>query len=240
MAARHNSTVGPVVAHGAYLINLASPKPEVRERSIVALADELTRCRRLDLDGLVFHPGAHLGTGEESGLAAISDGINEVLSSVQGGASRLLLETTAGQGTVLGYKLEQLELILEGVEDDAAVGVCLDTCHMLAAGYPIDTPQGMTEMLDEVFQRFGSKFACVHVNDSQHPLGSRKDRHSNIGEGYVGQEPICQLVLDERLSEIPLILETPVGDDQEGHSRDLSILRSASSSSGELGVECRS
>ncbi|MBZ0115196.1 MAG: deoxyribonuclease IV [Thermoanaerobaculia bacterium] len=226
-AAWGDSSVGAIVAHAAYLINLASPKPEVRERSIEALADELTRCRRLGLDGLVFHPGAHLGSGEASGLAAIAAGIDEVLSTVPEGRSRLLLETTAGQGTVLGYRLEQLQEILELVKGSDAVAVCLDTCHLLAAGYAVDAPEGMGDVLDEVFERFGSeRLACVHVNGSLHPRGSRKDRHCNLGDGYLGVTPLEVLVNDSRLELAPLILETPVGDDGEGHRRDLEILRS--------------
>ena len=110
---------------------------------------------RLGVDGLVFHPGAHLGSGEAVGLAAIAEGIDEVLSMVPDGDTRLLIETTAGQGTVLGYKLEQIEQILDGVKGEGSVGICLDTCHMLAAGYSIETPSGMTEMIGEVFERFG-------------------------------------------------------------------------------------
>jgi deoxyribonuclease-4 len=233
-AAWRDSSVGAVVAHAAYLINLASPKPEVRGRSIEALADELTRCRHLDLDGLVFHPGAHLGSGEDAGLAAIAEGIDEVLVVVPEGRSRLLLETTAGQGTVLGYRLEQLQEILDRVQEPSEVAVCLDTCHLLAAGYAIDTSEGMGKVIDEVIERFGSeRLACIHVNDSLHPLGSRKDRHCNLGDGYLGLAPLRVLVTDSRLDKVPMILETPVGDDEEGHRRDLEVLRSLRS-----GVEC--
>lgn len=218
------SAIGPVVAHAAYLINLASPKTEVRDRSISALADELTRCHRLGLDGLVFHPGAHLGEGEEAGLAAILDGVEQVLQRVPDGPCRLLFETTAGQGTVLGYRLEQIETLLTGASKPDAVGVCLDTCHLLAAGYPIAEPAGMGDLLDEALERFGERLACVHINDSKHPQGSRKDRHCNVGEGFVGSEALVALVHDERLSGIPLILETPAGEADQGHLQDLAVL----------------
>lgn len=218
---------GPVMAHAAYLINLAAPDPDVRERSLRGLADELERCGRLGVDGLVVHPGAHLGEGEEAGLEAIVASLDRVLGETDRAETRVLLESTAGQGTVLGYRLEHLESIVERVAEPEAVGICLDTCHLFAAGYPVDSAEGIEAVLTETRRRFGrDKLACVHVNDSRHPRGSRKDRHENIGEGEVGEEGFRALVRDERLRGLPLVIETPAGDDDEGHRRDLARLRS--------------
>lgn len=217
---------GPVVAHAAYLVNLAAPDPTVLENSRKGLADELDRCRRLGLEGLVVHPGAHLGEGEERGIAAIVASLDVVLASVDRGDPRILLETTAGQGTTLGYRLEHLEEIVARCATPEALGVCLDTCHLLAAGYPVHTPEGMAAVLDEALGRFGAdRLACVHVNDSRHPFGSRKDRHENLGEGQVGEAGLRALVTDARLAGVPLIVETPTGDDDLGHQRDLDRLR---------------
>ena len=216
----------PVVAHAAYLINLAATDPEVLEKSRRGLSDELERSRRLGLEGLVVHPGAHLGEGEEAGVAAVAESLDVILDSTDPGPTRVLLETTAGQGTTLGWRLEQLESILDRCARPEAIAVCLDTCHLLAAGYPVHTPEGIADVVEETLRRFGSdRLACVHVNDSRHPLGSRKDRHENLGEGEVGAAGLRALVNDGRLSGVPLIVETPTGDDDEGHRRDLDRLR---------------
>jgi deoxyribonuclease-4 len=225
--ARESWGGGPVIAHAAYLVNLAAPDPEVRERSIRGLADELERSGRLGLDGLVVHPGAHLGAGEETGLRAVAESLERVLADSERGSTRILLESTAGQGTVLGYRLEHLETILEHAGEPEAIAICLDTCHLLAAGYPCDTADGVRSVLDESHRRFGAdRLACVHVNDSRHPKGSRKDRHGNLGEGEVGEDGLAALVRDPRVAGVPLIVETPNGDDDAGHRRDLDRLRS--------------
>lgn len=225
-SARSRWGSGPVVAHAAYLINLAATDPGVLERSREALGDEIDRSRRLGLDALVVHPGAHVGAGEEAGLETVAESLDRVLESVELGDCRLLLETTAGQGTVLGHRLEQLEEILRRCRAPEALGICLDTCHLFAAGYPVDDPEGVPEVLDEVLRRFGREgLACIHVNDSRHPRGSRKDRHANLGEGEIAEEGFRALLRDPRVRDIPLVLETPTGEDLEGHRRDLDRLR---------------
>jgi len=219
----------PVVAHAAYLINLASPKEEVLERSKAALLDELQRCTALGVDGLVFHPGAHLGEGEDAGIAGIARiarALDEILAADPTITTRVLLENTAGQGSTLGAKFSELRRIIDLVEQDAKVGVCLDSCHAFAAGYDLSTEAGYRATFEEFFDVVGPKrLACVHLNDSKHPLGSRKDRHENVGAGLIGLEFFGRIIHDPALQGLPMVLETPLGDDELGHKRDLEILR---------------
>jgi deoxyribonuclease-4 len=215
----------PVVAHAAYLINLAAARGEVRERSREGLRDELERCRRLGIAGLVLHPGAHGGAGEEEGIARLAASLDAVLAELPPGGPRVLLETTAGQGTCLGWRLEHLEAAISRARHAAALAVCLDTCHLLAAGYPVDTREGIDRTLAEAQARFGrDRLACVHLNDSRYPRGSRRDRHANIGAGAIGSGPFAHLLRSPALTDVPLIVETP--DDDGGHARDLVLLRS--------------
>lgn len=228
----------PVVAHAAYLINLAAPPGEVLERSRAGLADELVRSARLGLAGLVVHPGSHGGAGEEEGLRRVAASIDEVFAAADerlaangaagdaARAPRLLLETTAGQGACLGWRLEHLERIVELSRHAERLAVCLDTCHLFAAGYAVDTPEGIDAVLAEVVARFGrERLACVHLNDSRHPRGSRRDRHANIGEGALGRAPFAHLLRHPLLAGVPMVVETPGGDDDQGHARDLALLR---------------
>ena len=232
-AAWHACPGAPVVAHAAYLINLAAPPGEVLDRSRAGLADELVRCARLGLAGLVVHPGSHGGAGEEEGLRRIARSIDEVCEAVDAALTgepaaipRLLLETTAGQGSCLGWRLEQLERIVELSHHRERLAVCLDTCHLFAAGYPVHTPEGIDGVLDETVARLGrERLACVHLNDSRHGLGSRRDRHANIGEGELGRAPFAHLLRHPLLTGVPMIVETPGGEDDQGHARDLALLR---------------
>jgi deoxyribonuclease IV len=215
----------PLVAHAAYLINLAAPAGDVRSRSIAGLADELERCARLGVAGLVVHPGAHGGAGEDEGVRRVALALDEALAdSVPG--PRVLLETTAGQGTSLGWRLEQLEAVIAASRHRERLAVCLDTCHLFAAGYAMDTAEGIDEVLAEARARFGEeRIACVHLNDSRPPRGSRRDRHANLGEGCLGRGPFAHLVSHPRLAAVPLVVETP-NDDEQGHARDLALLGS--------------
>lgn len=233
-AARAASKVEYVVAHAAYLINLAARDRSTLERSRRALCDELVRCNRLGVDALVFHPGAHMGRGEEAGLRRIADSMNRVLDRYvereeragRAVRSRLLLENTAGQGSVLGYRIEQLGEIVDGLDRPERVGLCLDTCHAFAAGYPLDRPRGLATLLAEIERRLGSgEPSCLHVNDSLKPKGSRRDRHANIGAGEIGEPFFSRLVRSRRLRATPMVLETPLGADGQGHERDLELLR---------------
>ncbi len=223
---RSEARISRVVAHGTYLVNLAATDPANRERSVATLGDELDRATALGLDGLVVHPGAHLGAGEEIGLERIARSLDRVLDRRPATATPILLECTAGQGTVLGYRLEQLARIIEQCESGDMLGVCIDTCHAFAAGYAIEAPGGFEELLERADELFGiERLGCLHLNDSRHPLGSRRDRHANIGEGEIGLEPFRWMLNEPRLRGVPMILETPIGDDGEGHARDLATLR---------------
>ena len=202
--------VGPIVAHASYLINLASPDPKLRRRSIEALEDELRRASMLELAGVVLHPGAYTTSSETEGLARISEAITEVFATQPPGSARLLLEQTAGQGTVLGHRFEHLRSIIDRVDDASRLGVCLDTCHMVAAGYDIISTDGYVDVFDEFETVVGlDRLELFHLNDSKKPLGSRIDRHENIGRGCIGTEPFGRLLRDERFGHLPMVLETP-------------------------------
>jgi deoxyribonuclease-4 len=226
-AAHGKSPIGPLVAHAAYLINLAAPDPTILEKSRAALADELTRCAQVGVPGLVVHPGAHLGRGEEAGLAAIAESLDAVYATIPDCPTTTLLEITAGQGTVLGRKLADLEAIRKQAKEKSRLAVCLDTCHAFAAGYALDDPKGFEDFLAEIDGTVGfDAIRCVHVNDSVGARGSRKDRHANLGEGLIGLDLFARLLAEPRFAQVPMILETPLGDDEQGHARDLATLRS--------------
>ena len=203
------SPVGPIVAHTSYLINLAAADPKLRQRSIGALADELERGDRLGLLGVVLHPGAHTTATEADGIRWIADGI-AAAQAQQAGDTRLLLEQTAGQGTMLGHRFEQLRAMIDLLDDASKVAICLDTCHMLAAGYDLVSEAGYERVFEEFDAVLGfERLTVFHLNDSQKPLGSRVDRHAGIGQGCLGVEPFRRLVRDERFRHLPMVLETP-------------------------------
>jgi deoxyribonuclease-4 len=225
-AAHAASNVGPLVAHASYLINLCTLDPALLERSREALADELVRCARLGVGGLVLHPGAHLGAGEEAGVDCVAASLNAVLDAVPGDSVRVLLENTAGQGSCLGYRLEHLEAIRHRVSAPHRVGVCIDTCHAFAAGYAIHEVAGYEDFLAEIEERIGlDALGCMHLNDSVRPFNSRRDRHAHIGEGEIGLTAFARFLHDPRLQAVPMVVETEPGDEMEGHRRDLETLR---------------
>jgi len=216
----------PLVAHAAYLINLAARDPAILERSREALADEARRCAELGVPALVVHPGAHLGAGETAGLAAVAASLDAVDGALGDCPTQILLELTAGQGSVLGSRLEQLAEIRARSRSAARLDVCLDTCHAFAAGYEVGTAAGVEEFLAEAAATVGwERIACLHLNDSLGERGSRRDRHANIGEGCIGLAGFRRLLDEPRLARIPMILETPIGEDGGGHGRDLARLR---------------
>jgi len=213
-AAGAKATIAPVIAHAAYLINLCARSDDVRLRSRVGLADELLRCSLLGVDGLVVHPGAHRGGGESDGLARIAESLNVVHTELPEAGTRTLLETTAGQGTTLGYRFEHLRRIIDLVEDQARVAVCLDTCHLFAAGYAIHTEGGWERTMRELEEIIGmEKVVAVHVNDSKREFGSRIDRHDHIGKGRLGDTAFRMVMNDPRLRGVPKILETEKSED---------------------------
>jgi deoxyribonuclease-4 len=182
------SGIAPPIAHAGYLINLASPDAKTSSQSAEALRDELERANSLDLPGVVLHPGAHLGQGETEGLRQVAERINRILDATKDNQVAIYLETTAGQGTCLGYRFEQLAEIIDQVENKRRVAVCLDTCHVFAAGYPIHIPAGVDAALKNFDETIGlDRLAVIHVNDSKKPFGSHRDRHEHIGQGEMGE-----------------------------------------------------
>ena len=226
----------PVVAHASYLINLAATNADTLAKSRAALKDELERCHALGIAGLVLHPGAHLGEGTEAGTDAAARSLDLVLAELEttapetktGAKTQVWLENTAGQGTVLGSRLEELSAILSRSDHSARLGICLDTCHAFAAGYPLHTEAGLERFLEEVGTQLGlERVGCFHLNDSRYPLGSHRDRHANLGAGEIGLEPFVRLAGDTRFTGLPMLLETPRGQDKQGHVHDLKRLRTA-------------
>jgi len=207
---KEETGIDPVIAHDSYLINLASPDREMFEKSLDAFEDEIHRCHRLEVPYLVMHPGAHLGTGESRGIRQIGEAIRVAVLEREEQAVCILLETTAGQGTQIGYRFEHLRDIMAEVNMPERLGVCLDTCHIFAAGY--DFRSG--ETYEETMARFDDVIGLealrvVHVNDSKKELGSRVDRHEHIGRGRIGEAAFGFFLNDARLADLPFILETP-------------------------------
>jgi len=221
------ASVAPVVAHAAYLINLCAVQPETLERSRLGFEDELRRCEALDIMGLVVHPGAHMGAGEEAGVAAIAESLNIIHRGTPGFRTLTLLEVTAGQGTAIGYRFEHLRGILDRLDEPNRAGVCLDTCHAFAAGFDIRTDKGWDMLMRDFDTIIGlNRLKVIHVNDSQKDLGSRRDRHEHIGKGKIGLEGFRFLMNDPRLAGIPKILETDKSDDMHEDVENLNLLRS--------------
>jgi len=216
----------PLAVHDSYLINLATPGDELWEKSIAAFGEELERCAALGIPYLVTHPGAHTGSGEDAGLRREADALNRLFKEGVGGDVLVLLETTAGQGSCLGYRFEHLARLIELVEHQERLGICVDTCHILAAGYDIRTPEAYTATFAEFDRLVGlDRIKVFHVNDSQKGLGSRVDRHTHIGEGEIGIEGFRALVNDARFVDLPMILETPKGEDLAEDIANLAQLR---------------
>jgi deoxyribonuclease-4 len=219
------SGVAYAVSHASYLINLATPKDPLWEKSIDAYMDELERAHAYGIRHVVLHPGAHTGSGEEAGMQRIADALNRVHAQLPECTDVItLLELMAGQGSTLGYTFAQLARIIDPVEEKERVGVCIDTCHALAAGYDFRTEQGYEAMMTEIGETVGiERVGCWHFNDSTHDHGSRKDRHAHIGEGFVGVEGFRHILNDLRWDGVPMLLETPKKEDGDG--KDLQNLR---------------
>jgi deoxyribonuclease-4 len=212
--------IEPVVAHNSYLINIAAASLPLREQSLAALVEEYDRAEALGLAGLVMHPGSFTTGTEQEGLWLIAQGLRTVLRSRRRAAPLILLEHTAGQGTNLGHRFEHLARILELVDGSPRVGVCLDTCHLLSAGYDICSEQGYRETF-EAFDRIVGidRVKIFHLNDSKKPCGSRVDRHEHIGKGCLGLDPFRRLLTDPRFAGLPMLLETPKLDTPEARRK---------------------
>jgi deoxyribonuclease-4 len=204
------------LAHDSYLINLASPDAELWAKSVDAFVVEMLRAERLGIPYVVTHPGAHTTSSEEAGIAAVVRALDEVHRQTRGIKARCLLETTAGQGSCLGCKFEQLAAMLGGVKDPERLGVCVDTCHIFAAGYPLGTQKEYRATMRALDKTVGLKLVkAFHLNDSVKGLGSRVDRHAHIGKGMIGKEGFRLLLNDKRFAKVPMYLETPKGDAKE-------------------------
>ncbi|CAN5159488.1 deoxyribonuclease IV [soil metagenome] len=218
------STLQFPMAHDSYLINLASPDDQLFKRSVDAFVVEMQRAEQLGLAYLVTHPGAHVGSGEEAGLERVIAGLDEAHQRCPGLKVRVLLETTAGQGSSLGWRFEQLGHILKGVRESDRYGICLDTCHVFAAGYELAPSSAYKKTMKEFDRHIGLDrlYAC-HLNDSVKPLGSRVDRHAHLGKGQLGIEAFQHLVNDKKFRDLPMVLETPKEDTPDGHTDTINL-----------------
>jgi len=219
--AQAETGIKPVVAHSTYLINLASSDKTTRRRSIDALVDECLRCNSLRLPFLVLHPGAHLGKGIDAGIDLVIAGLNEVHDLVADATTQILLETTAGQGSSIGHEVWHLGRIVSSVDAPQRLGVCIDTCHVFAAGYDLSDSQSYERFVGEIIEHVTlDRVRCIHTNDSKGACGSRLDRHEHIGKGRIGKQGFRNLLNDPRLAHAPRILETPKGTDGRGTDLD--------------------
>ena len=212
--ARKKTGIIEIASHTSYLINLATPEKSKHVLSCNALVNELTRSSVLDIPYIVLHPGSHMGKGENKGISKIADSINEIFAQTHSINTRLLLETTAGQGFGLGHSFEQLASIMDKIENQDRIGICLDTSHIFAAGYDIRTEEPYLETIKAFDGIIGLKnLFVIHLNDSKKKLGSRVDRHEHIGEGYIGINLFKLLMNDKRFRDVPKIIETPKNKD---------------------------
>jgi len=215
-----------IFAHANYLINLAATNPQFHANSIRALSEELIRADQLRLPFVVLHPGAHLDAGEEAGLEKVVESIDRVLAGLPKIKTRIALETTAGQGSCLGNKFEQLAYIIKRVLEPERLCVCLDTAHLFAAGYDITSEASMRKTLREFDRVIGrDRLVAVHLNDSKTARGSRVDRHEHIGKGRIGLDAFRFIMRDRRFRQVPKVLETPKGDDLREDVMNLKTLR---------------
>jgi len=215
-----------VVSHDIYLINLAAAPGEVRDKSLTGFLEEMERCARLGIDKIVMHPGSHVGEGEETGISRIVDAFDFLLEKGKDYTGKILLETTAGQGTNIGYRFEHLREIRDRSTFPERFAICFDTCHTFAAGYDFTSEEGYQRVFAEFDRILGLENLLVfHFNDSKKGLGSRVDRHDHIGQGVLGLSGFRFLMNDERFARIPKILETPKGDNDEMDAINLKTLR---------------
>lgn len=221
-----DASIAPVVAHDSYLINLCATNPDILKKSRAAFIDELTRCEQLGIQLLNFHPGAHGGAGEEEGIKRIIESLNIAHNETKGFTVLSLVEATAGQGTAIGYRFEHLEKIINGVDEPKRMAVCIDTCHIFAAGYELRTEEGYAKTFREFDDVVGiNRLAAFHVNDSKKGFGSHVDRHEHIGKGMIGTQGFTFLMNDKRFAGIPKILETPKSDDLHEDAENIKVLR---------------
>ncbi len=218
--------IHPIVVHSSYLINLCSADLKILKKSRDALVEELKRCERIGAMCLVFHPGAHLGKGEDYGIKLTAESINIAHEKTKGFKTFTVIETTAGQGTTIGYKFEQIRKIIDLVEEKSRIGVCIDTCHIFSAGYDIRSEKKCENIFKEFDEIIGvERIKVFHLNDSKRELGSRIDRHYHIGKGFIGKEAFRFIMHNPDFKDIPKIIETPKGLDDEFDIMNLTTLR---------------
>ena len=215
------------VSHTSYLINIASPDNALNEKSYAALKEEMERCNLLRIPNLVFHPGSHVGSGEEVGMDTIAKNVNKLFDELGTDNSvTLLLETTAGQGSNLGYTFEQIAYMIDKVENNTMLGVCMDTCHIFAAGYALSDAKGYKQTMKQFDDIVGlDRLKIIHMNDSKKEFDSKRDRHEHIGKGFIGLDGFSNIVNDPKLKNIPMILETPKEEDLAEDIENLKVLR---------------
>ncbi len=217
---REEHHFGPVLAHAPYTMNLASPKDSVYEFACMVIKEDVARMDALSIENLVFHPGSHTGAGVQAGIGNIIAGLDQAVTGQE--TITILLETMSGKGTEIGANFEELKAIREGVKHPERIGICLDTCHVFAAGY--DIVNDLDGVLSEFDRVLGlDLLRAVHLNDSMMPFGSRKDRHAVMGGGEIGLEPLLAVLRHPALKELPFYLETPLDD--EGHKREIKMIR---------------
>ncbi len=220
MAGQAGTSSGPVLAHAPYTMNLASAQDKVYEFACTVIREDIRRMDELEIEMIVFHPGSHVGIGEEEGIRNIIEGLDQAITGEE--RIQILLETMSGKGTEIGYRFEQLRRIRDGLKHPERVGICLDTCHVFAAGYDI------VGDLDGVLREFDRVLGlpllkAIHLNDSAMPYASRKDRHAVIGEGQIGLEALLAVMRHPELKDLPFYLETPLDD--AGHKEEIQRLR---------------
>lgn len=222
---RQQSPPMEIVSHGSYLVNLASSKEELLTKSIKAFADELDRCEQLEIPTVVLHPGSHGGDGIEAGLERFARGLDQVFEKSSSN-THVLIETTAGQGTGLGSRFEEIGHILQLSQFGDRLGVCVDTCHIFAAGYDIRSIESYEKTMSDFDHHIGlDRLKFFHLNDSKKELGSHVDRHTHIGQGFIGLQGFANLLNDPRFKNHSMTLETPKGDDLAEDRENLKILK---------------
>jgi deoxyribonuclease-4 len=224
---RKETGIAAIVAHDSYLLNLGSPDTRLRKRSVAAFIDEFERCEILGVTNLIAHPGAHVGAGEAQGIKTIAKSLDEVHKGCPGYKVKITLEITAGQGSNLGYRFEQIGAIIDATKECDRIRVCFDTEHAFAAGYDLRTKEGYERTFSEFDEAIGlDRLAVFHLNDSKKEFNSRVDRHEHIGKGFIGVEAFRRLMNDQRFWGLPMCLETPKGPDLKEDGENLRLLRS--------------
>ncbi len=219
--------IAMVIAHDSYLLNLGAPNEELRKKSVAGFIDEMERCEALGVPYLVAHPGSHVGSGEETGIKTIAKSIDETQAACKGFEVKIALEITAGQGSNLGYKFEQIAQMIDSTRESDRLRLCFDTEHAFAAGYDIASEEGYERTMAELDKHVGIKrVVAFHLNDSLKPFNSHVDRHEHIGKGHIGKEAFRRLLHDPRFFGLPMCLETDPGPDMKDIIKDLETLRS--------------